>query len=177
MQIGMIGLGKMGGNMSRRLMKAGHHCVVFARSSKSREELAKDGATAAASLADVVKKLGEKPRAIWLMLPAGQVTEEMVESLGGLEPGVEAMAVVAAQRVDDHAAVSLGALDNAPAALTDSENCRALASAGTLPRASATAARSISATSTPSPWPPSWPTMRPQGSTIIEWPQVERPFW
>ena len=84
MQIGMIGLGKMGGNMSRRLMKAGHHVVVFARSSKSREALAKDGATAAASLADVVKKLGDKPRAIWLMLPAGQVTEETVESLSAL---------------------------------------------------------------------------------------------
>ena len=84
MQIGMIGLGKMGGNMSRRLMKAGHQTVVFARSVKSREALAKDGATAAASLADVVKKLGQKPRAIWLMLPAGQVTEETVESLGGL---------------------------------------------------------------------------------------------
>ena len=84
MQIGMIGLGKMGGNMSRRLMKAGHQTVVFARSSKSREALAKDGATAAASLADVVKKLEQKPRAIWLMLPAGQVTEETVESLGGL---------------------------------------------------------------------------------------------
>jgi 6-phosphogluconate dehydrogenase len=84
MQIGMIGLGKMGGNMSRRLMKAGHQTVVFARSSKSREALAKDGATAAASLADLVKKLGERPRAIWLMLPAGQVTEETVESVGGL---------------------------------------------------------------------------------------------
>ncbi len=84
MQIGMIGLGKMGGNMSRRLMKAGHQTVVFARSSKSREALAKDGATAAASLADVVKKLEQKPRAIWLMLPAGQVTEETVESLAGL---------------------------------------------------------------------------------------------
>ena len=54
--------------------------MVFARSSKSREALAKDGATAAASLADVVKKLGQRPRAIWLMLPAGQVTEETVES-------------------------------------------------------------------------------------------------
>ena len=79
MQIGMIGLGNMGGNMSRRLMKAGHHCVVFARTAKPREALAKDGATAAASLADVVKKLGEKPRAVWLMLPAGKVTEETVE--------------------------------------------------------------------------------------------------
>src|ERR1700677_4594157 len=84
MQIGMIGLGKMGGNMSRRLMKAGHHCVVYARTAKTREALAKDGATAAASIADVVKMLGEKPRAVWLMLPAGKVTEEMVEQLSGL---------------------------------------------------------------------------------------------
>src|SRR6204780_259828 len=84
MQIGMIGLGKMGGNMSRRLMKAGHRCVVYARTAKTRQALAQDGATAAGSLADVVKALGEKPRAIWLMLPAGQVTEETVESLAGL---------------------------------------------------------------------------------------------
>src|ERR1700684_2646495 len=84
MQIGMIGLGKMGGNMSRRLMKAGHHCVVYARTAKTRQALAKDGATAAASIADLVEKLGEKPRAVWLMLPAGKVTEEMVEQLGGL---------------------------------------------------------------------------------------------
>ena len=55
MQIGMIGLGKMGGNMSRRLMKAGHQCVVYARTAKTREELAKDGATAAASIADLVR--------------------------------------------------------------------------------------------------------------------------
>jgi 6-phosphogluconate dehydrogenase len=84
MQIGMIGLGKMGGNMSRRLMKAGHHCVVYARSAKTRDALAKDGATAAASIADLVKTLGEKPRALWLMLPAGSVTEETVEQLAGL---------------------------------------------------------------------------------------------
>jgi 6-phosphogluconate dehydrogenase len=84
MHIGMIGLGKMGGNMSRRLMKAGHHCVVYARTAKTRQALAKDGATAAASLADVVKALEEKPRTIWLMLPAGQVTEETVETLSGL---------------------------------------------------------------------------------------------
>src|ERR1700735_5142284 len=84
MLIGMIGLGKMGGNMSRRLMKAGHHCVVYARTDKTREALAKDGATAATSIADLVKKLGEKPRAVWLMLPAGSVTEEMVEQLSGL---------------------------------------------------------------------------------------------
>jgi 6-phosphogluconate dehydrogenase len=84
MQIGMIGLGKMGGNMSRRMMKAGHQCVVYARTAKTREALAKDGATAAASPAELVKMIGEKPRAIWLMLPAGQVTEETVETLSGL---------------------------------------------------------------------------------------------
>jgi len=83
-QIGMIGLGKMGGNMSRRLMKAGHHCVVFSRTAKTRDGLAQQGATAAVSLADAVKKLGEKPRVVWLMLPAGQTTDETVEQLGGL---------------------------------------------------------------------------------------------
>ena len=72
MQIGMIGLGKMGGNMSRRLMKAGHHCVVYARTAKTREALAKDGATAAVSIADLVKKLGEKPRADLADVAGGQ---------------------------------------------------------------------------------------------------------
>ena len=84
MQIGMIGLGKMGGNMSRRLMKAGHQCVVFDANAKLGGALAMGGATAATSITDLVKKLSEKPRAIWLMLPAGKVTEEMVEQLGGL---------------------------------------------------------------------------------------------
>src|ERR1700685_1839761 len=84
MQIGMIGLGKMGGNMSRRLMKAGHQCVVFARTAKTREKLAMEGATAVASLEGVVKTLEQGPRAVWWMLPAGRVTEETVESLGNL---------------------------------------------------------------------------------------------
>ncbi len=84
MQIGVIGLGRMGGNMSRRLMKAGHHCVVFDANAKPREALAREGATAAGSLAEVVKALGEKPRALWVMLPAGRITEETVERLGGL---------------------------------------------------------------------------------------------
>ncbi len=84
MQIGVIGLGKMGGNMSRRLMKAGHQCIVFARSAKTRDGLAKEGAVAATSLADVVKKLTDKPRAVWLMLPAGQTTDETVDQLGNL---------------------------------------------------------------------------------------------
>jgi 6-phosphogluconate dehydrogenase len=84
MQIGMIGLGKMGGNMSRRLMKAGHECVVYARSATTREALAKDGATAASSLAEVVKRLDPGPRIVWLMLPAGEVTDETVTTLSGL---------------------------------------------------------------------------------------------
>jgi 6-phosphogluconate dehydrogenase len=84
MQIGMIGLGKMGGNMSRRLMKAGHRCVVFARSAKARAVFAKEGATAAASLEDVVKTLEERPRVVWLMLPAGEATDEAVERLSHL---------------------------------------------------------------------------------------------
>ena len=84
MQIGMIGLGKMGGNMTRRLMKAGHRCTVYARSAESRQALVKEGATDAESVADMVKKLGGQPRAIWLMLPAGEITEETVESLASL---------------------------------------------------------------------------------------------
>jgi 6-phosphogluconate dehydrogenase len=88
MQIGVVGLGRMGGNISRRLMKAGHHCVVFDASAKARDALAKEGATDAGSLAEMVKALREKPRAVWVMLPAGRVTEETVERLGGLmEPG------------------------------------------------------------------------------------------
>src|SRR5579872_6756022 len=84
MQIGVIGLGRMGGNISRRLMKAGHHCVVFDANAKPRDELAKEGATPVVSLEMVVKALGEKPRAVWVMLPAGRITEETVECLGGL---------------------------------------------------------------------------------------------
>jgi 6-phosphogluconate dehydrogenase len=84
MQIGIIGLGRMGGNISRRLMKAGHHCVVFDTNTKPREALAKEGATAAGSLDEMIKALGDKPRAIWVMLPAGEITEKTVEQLGGL---------------------------------------------------------------------------------------------
>jgi 6-phosphogluconate dehydrogenase len=84
MQIGVIGLGRMGGNISRRLMKAGHRCVVFDANAKTREALAKEGATAAESLADVVQTLGDRPRAVWVMLPAGRITEETVERLGNL---------------------------------------------------------------------------------------------
>src|SRR6185437_6319969 len=84
MQIGIIGLGRMGGNISRRLMKAGHHCVVFDVNADARAAQAKDGADAAASLDAMVKALGEKPHAVWVMLPAGKITEETVARLGEL---------------------------------------------------------------------------------------------
>ncbi len=87
MQIAIIGLGRMGGNMARRLMKAGHKCVVFDANPKPRETLAKEGAAATESLEDLVKTLGEKPRVIWVMLPAGQITEQTVEHLSGLLDG------------------------------------------------------------------------------------------
>jgi 6-phosphogluconate dehydrogenase len=88
MRIAMIGLGKMGGAMTRRLIKAGHDCVVYARTAKTREALAADGATAADSLEDAVKRLTDRPRVIWLMLPAGEATEQAVTQLSGLlSPG------------------------------------------------------------------------------------------
>jgi 6-phosphogluconate dehydrogenase len=88
MQLGVIGLGRMGGNIARRLMKAGHHCVVFDTDAKSGEDLAKEGAKAAGSLTDMVRELREKPRIVWVMLPAGAITQETVDRLGeALEPG------------------------------------------------------------------------------------------
>src|ERR1700674_3211843 len=82
MQIAMIGLGRMGGNMVRRLLRGGHQCVVFDRNPEAVAELAKEGAVGASSLADVVAKL-EKPRTVWLMLPAGEITEGTVGALAG----------------------------------------------------------------------------------------------
>ena len=88
MQIGMIGLGRMGGNIVRRLMKVGHNCVVFDANAIPRAELAAEGATPVASLADLVQALAPKPRIVWVMLPAGRITEETVETLGQrLGPG------------------------------------------------------------------------------------------
>ncbi len=83
MQIGVIGLGRMGGNISRRLMRAGHRCVVYDNNPKAGEALATDGATAAASLAELAAKL-ETPKAVWVMLPAGKITEDTVQALAGL---------------------------------------------------------------------------------------------
>jgi 6-phosphogluconate dehydrogenase len=84
MQIGLIGMGRMGGNICRRLLKAGHRCVIFDTNERQRETIAKEGATAVDSLSAMVAALAEKPCAIWVMLPAGAATEETVASLGGL---------------------------------------------------------------------------------------------
>jgi 6-phosphogluconate dehydrogenase len=86
MQLGMVGLGRMGANMVRRLMKGGHTCVVFDMSPKSVEELAKDGATGSSSIKDFVSKLA-KPRAIWLMIPAAVVDSTIAEIVPFLEAG------------------------------------------------------------------------------------------
>src|SRR5947208_8529452 len=81
MQLGMIGLGRMGGNMVRRLMRAGHECVVSDLNPQNVQELGKEGATGSSSLDDFVAKL-KKPRASWVMVPAGNPTEQTVMSLG-----------------------------------------------------------------------------------------------
>src|SRR6266446_5431547 len=85
MQIGMIGLGRMGANMVRRLLKGDHQCVVFDMSPAAVTELAKENAVGAASLVDLVKKL-EKPRAVWLMVPAAVVDKTLADVLPALEP-------------------------------------------------------------------------------------------
>jgi 6-phosphogluconate dehydrogenase len=77
-QLGMIGLGRMGANMVRRLMRAGHTCVVYDRNQDAVKELAAEGATGAVSLQEFVQKL-ELPRAIWLMVPAGVVDSSLSE--------------------------------------------------------------------------------------------------
>jgi len=77
MQLGMIGLGRMGSNMVRRLMKDGHDCVVFDLDPASVERLAGEGATGATSIADLAAKLAP-PRAVWVMVPAGDATEQTV---------------------------------------------------------------------------------------------------
>ncbi len=86
MQLGMIGLGRMGANMVRRLINKGHSCVVFDRSPNTVGELVKDKATGSASLAEMVKKLA-KPRAVWLMVPAAVVDSTIADLLPHLEAG------------------------------------------------------------------------------------------
>jgi len=81
----MVGLGRMGANMVRRLLKEGHQCVVFDMSAAAVTELAKENAIGAASLSDLVKKL-EKPRAVWLMVPAAVVDKAIADIVPALEP-------------------------------------------------------------------------------------------
>ena len=86
MQLGMIGLGRMGANMVRRLLKGGHRCVVFDMSAKAVEELAQEGATASSDLRDFVKKI-EAPRAIWMMVPAAVVDKTIADLTAYLQSG------------------------------------------------------------------------------------------
>jgi 6-phosphogluconate dehydrogenase len=83
MQLGMVGLGRMGANLVRRLMRNGHRCVVFNRTRGPVDALVREGAVGSSSLEDLAAKL-DKPRAVWVMLPAGQPTENTVSELGRL---------------------------------------------------------------------------------------------
>src|SRR5579871_1735104 len=85
MQLGMIGLGRMGANMVRRLMRGGHQCVVFDQNYANVNQLAGEGAQGAASLDDFVKML-TPPRAVWLMVPAGVVDSALHDLTGRLQP-------------------------------------------------------------------------------------------
>lgn len=84
MRIGVIGLGRMGANISRRLMRAGHECVVFDAKAETAAKLGTEGAKPAGSLVDVVGALGPSPRAVWVMLPSGKITEDAIAELGKL---------------------------------------------------------------------------------------------
>src|SRR5580692_8569098 len=86
MQLGMVGLGRMGANMVLRLLKNGHSCVAFDRSPKAVEEMAQEKAAPSSTLQDLVTKL-EKPRAVWLMVPAAAVDETIAELIPHLEAG------------------------------------------------------------------------------------------
>jgi 6-phosphogluconate dehydrogenase len=86
MQLGMIGLGRMGANMVRRLLRQGHQCIVFDSSPEAVQALVAENALGAASPADLVKQL-EKPRAVWLMVPAAVVDKAIADLLPHLEPG------------------------------------------------------------------------------------------
>ena len=87
MQLGMIGLGRMGANMVRRLMAGGHDCVVYDMDGGAVDALASEGAVGAESLADLASKL-DAPRAVWVMVPAGDATESTVLALADeLEQG------------------------------------------------------------------------------------------
>ena len=86
MQLGMVGLGRMGANMVRRLIKGGHSCVVYDRSADAVKQLAKEKATGTASLAEFVKQL-KQPRAVWLMVPAAVVDQTIADLVPLLATG------------------------------------------------------------------------------------------
>ena len=81
MQLGMIGLGRMGGNIVRRLMLNHHQCVVFDANENAVNSLATEGAVASKDLINLINQL-QKPRAVWVMLPAGEITESTINELG-----------------------------------------------------------------------------------------------
>ncbi|MCI0339075.1 MAG: decarboxylating 6-phosphogluconate dehydrogenase [Acidobacteria bacterium] len=83
MQLGMIGLGRMGGNMVRRLIRGGHECIVYARRPEQVKQFEADGAKGALSLEELISKL-DQPRAVWVMIPAGDPTDQMVVNLSRL---------------------------------------------------------------------------------------------
>jgi 6-phosphogluconate dehydrogenase len=85
MQVGMVGLGRMGANLARRLMRDGHRCVGYARTERTVRQLAGEGAVGATSLADLVAEL-DRPRVVWLMVPAGAVQSTLDELVPLLDP-------------------------------------------------------------------------------------------
>ncbi len=84
MQLGVIGLGRMGANISRRLMRAGHSTVVWDANPASVQSLGSDGAVSTTGLADLVSKMTDSPRAVWIMLPHGKITEDTITALAGM---------------------------------------------------------------------------------------------
>ncbi len=84
MQIGVVGLGRMGANISRRLMRAGHSTVVWDASQAAVQSVGADGAVGAADLADLVGKLSGSPKTVWIMLPHGKITEDTINTLAGM---------------------------------------------------------------------------------------------
>lgn len=84
MQIGIVGLGRMGGNITRRLMRDGHSCVVYDRDEEAVTQLVGEGAIGASSLSELTELLALTPRVVWVMLPAGAITEQTVMTLGDL---------------------------------------------------------------------------------------------
>ena len=84
MQLGMIGLGRMGGNIVRRLMRHGHGCAVYDQNPDAVRSLANDGATGVDSVEALVSALTDSPKAVWVMLPAGKITQATIDKLAGL---------------------------------------------------------------------------------------------